>query len=76
MKEKKTKPNERKEETMTVEKAMTLTSEEFEELSKEYDGFNNEAYFNHSIEEDEDAFYDFLNNGCKRLKGIRLFQKD
>lgn len=62
-------------EKMTVEKARELSSEEFALLDKQYGGFNEERYNNHQAHERTETFYDFIEKGSKRIKGIQLFKK-
>ncbi len=60
---------------MTIEKAMSLSKEEFEMLDKQYEGFDKESYINHRVHEPQETFYDFLEKGCERIRNIRLFTK-
>lgn len=52
---------------MTLEKAMDLTDEEFEQLSQECEEFNNEFYENHSLRDDGETVGEFINKGCERI---------
>lgn len=70
--------NEKKEERrgtkMTIEKAMTLTSEEYATLDESYDGFNKDVYINHQAHGSEETLYDFIGKGSEKLDRIRLLK--
>ena len=68
------KTKERKGWSMTIEKAMTLSPEEFAMLDKQYEGFNKETYTNHQTHNGEETFYDFIEKGSERIKNIQLLK--
>lgn len=55
---------------MTIEKAKSISSEEFKKLSDECNGFNDEKYKNHQIHADGETIGDFI------LKGSILIQNN
>ena len=59
---------------MTIEKARELSSAEYAELDEEYGGFNNETYNNHQAHDSKETFYDFLEKGSEKIKGIRFLK--
>lgn len=58
---------------MTIEKAISLSTEEFEALDREYSGFNKDRYSNHQVTDGEESFYDFLEKGCENIENMRIF---
>lgn len=53
---------------MTIEKALSLSTDEFIRLSDECNGFNDEMYKNHPIHTDDETIIDFLLKGSQRIK--------
>jgi len=60
--------NQRGETKMTIEKALSLSTEEFNLLCEECYGFNNEKYKNHQKRSDGESTADFLLKGSRRIK--------
>lgn len=59
---------------MTIEKAKSLSSEEFALLDEKYGGFNNETYNNHQTQDEKETIYDFIKKGGRKIAGIRLLK--
>lgn len=53
---------------MTIQKALSLSSEEFEMLDNEYGGFNKETYSNHKLSGDDETSLGFLREGSEKIK--------
>lgn len=60
--------NTKGERKMTVQKALSLSEEDFNKLSDECNGFNDEVYKNHRIHKDGETLGEFLEKGSKRIK--------
>lgn len=53
---------------MTIEKALSLSHEEFISLSNECNGSNDEMYKNHPSHTGDETIIDFLLKGSHRIK--------